>query len=361
MKKLVLSLSLIVAFCIAMAQPKIEFDKKTHEFGDVHEEGGKITARFTFKNVGTEPLELKNVKPGCGCTAANYTKTAVAPGETGFIDATYDPWGRPGQFNKNIKVTTNEENSTPYLIFIKGNVIKRPPTKYELAGYKQGRGEVRVKENSVRFDVKNTQTHLDTFYLRNFYEDGTPIAVKLEQSQYITEQSRSFGDQINAGTEGYIVLKYDATKRNGWGNLKDRAVFITNDSVEPRKYLYYNVTIKEDFSNLTAKDLARAPIASYDKVNFNFDTIAQNTSASDVVKITNTGKSTLTIRKIESSMPSLTYKISAMTIEPGQTVNLTWTFKAQSRRNGQDATLDIITNSPNNPEQTIRVKGYVQR
>ena len=79
MKKLVLSLSLIVAFCIAMAQPKIEFDKKTHEFGDVHEEGGKITARFTFKNVGTEPLELKNVKPGCGCTAANYTKTAVAP------------------------------------------------------------------------------------------------------------------------------------------------------------------------------------------------------------------------------------------------------------------------------------------
>ena len=96
-------------------------------------------------------------------------------------------------------------------------------------------------------------------------------------------------------------------------------------------------------------------------MNFNFDTIAQNTSASDVVKITNTGKSTLTIRKIESSMPSLTYKITAMTIEPGQTVNLTWTFKAQSRRNGQDATLDIITNSPNNPEQTIRVKGYVQR
>ena len=100
MKKLVLSFMMIAAVCLAMAQPKIEFEKKTHEFGDIREEGGKVTARFTFKNVGDSALILTKVKPGCGCTAANYTKEAIAPGQTGYIDATYDPWGRPGQFNK---------------------------------------------------------------------------------------------------------------------------------------------------------------------------------------------------------------------------------------------------------------------
>lgn len=360
MKKTILSLVMIVAVLFAMAQPKIEFDKKTHEFGDIHEEGGKVTARFTFKNVGDSALILKNVKPGCGCTAANYTREAIAPGESGFIDATYDPWGRPGQFNKNIKVTTNEvAQPTPYIIFIKGNVIKRPPTKYELAGYKSGRGEVRVKESTLRFQVKNTGFHIDTFQIKNFYENGRAVNVKMELPEYIEEVGRSFGEDIPAGQEGYIVLKYNASKRNSWGNLKDRAVIVTNDTLEPRKYLYFNVNLYEDFSQLSPKDLEKAPKISFDKTNFHFDTIAANTTATETIKVSNLGKTPLVIRKIESSLPSLTYKISSMTIEPGQSANLELSFKASSRRGKNSATLEVISNSPNNSSQIINVSGTV--
>lgn len=360
MKKSFLSLVMMVAVLFAMAQPRIEFEKKTHEFGDIHEEGGKVTARFTFKNVGDSALVLTRVKPGCGCTAANYTKEAVMPGQTGFIDATYDPWGRPGQFNKNIKVSTNEpDQATPYIIFIKGNVIKRPPTKYELAGYKSGRGEVRVKESTIRFQVKNTGTHIDTFQIRSFYENGRATTFSLELPEYIQEVSRSFGQTIPADYEGYIVLKYDATKRNAWGNLKDRAVIVTNDTIEPRKYLYYNVTITEDFSRMSPKDLEKAPRISFDKTTFHFDTIIQNTSVSETIKITNTGKSPLIIRKIESSLPALTYKMSAMEIAPGQSANLELTFKAQNRRGKQNASIEVISNAPNNSSQIINMNGLV--
>ena len=79
MKKGFLSLVMIVAVLFAMAQPRIEFEKKEHQFGDIHEEGGKVTARFTFKNVGDSALLLTRVKPGCGCTAANYTREAFWP------------------------------------------------------------------------------------------------------------------------------------------------------------------------------------------------------------------------------------------------------------------------------------------
>ncbi|MBO4644954.1 MAG: DUF1573 domain-containing protein [Bacteroidales bacterium] len=362
MKKLVLSFMMIAAVCLAMAQPKIEFEKKTHEFGDIREEGGKVTARFTFKNVGDSALILTKVKPGCGCTAANYTKEAIAPGQTGYIDATYDPWGRPGQFNKNIKVETNERGvSTPYLLFIKGNVIKRPPTKYELAGYKVGKGDVRIKEPNLRFTVSNTDVHYDTLMLKSFYENGEKIEINMELPAYITEVKRSFKQTINAGEEGYIVLKYDAAARNAWGNMKDRAVIMTNDTIEPRKYIYYYVNIKEDFSHLTEKELANAPKINFNKLTFKFDTIAQNTNANDVITITNTGKNTLEIRKIESSLPALTYKISTMNIEPGKTATLELTFKAQARRGKQNCTLEIISNAPNNPDQIINVQGFIRQ
>ena len=361
MKKGFLSLVMMVAVLFAMAQPRIEFEKKTHEFGDIHEEGGKVTARFTFRNVGDSALVLTRVKPGCGCTAANYSREAIQPGQTGFIDATYDPWGRPGQFNKNIKVSTNEPNqANPYIIFIKGNVIKRPPTKYELAGYKSGRGEVRVKEPTIRFQVKNTGSHIDTFQIRSFYENGRATTFSLELPEYIEEVGRSFGQTIPADHEGYIVLKYDATKRNAWGNLKDRAVIVTDDTIEPRKYLYFNVNLVEDFTKMSQKELEKAPRISFNKTLFKFDTIAQNTTITETIKITNMGKSKLIIRKIESSMPQvLTYKMSTMEIEPGQSANLDLTFTAKNRRGKQNATVEIISNSPSNSSQIINVTGMI--
>ncbi|MCQ2279639.1 MAG: DUF1573 domain-containing protein [Bacteroidales bacterium] len=362
MKKLVLSLAMIVAVFCVMAQPKIEFEKKTHEFGDVHEEGGKITAHFIVKNIGNQDLLLTNVKPGCGCTAANYTRDAIAPGATGYIDATYDPWGRPGNFNKNIKVSTNEPDQTsPYIIFIKGNVIKRPPTKYELAGYKAGKGEVRVKETQVRVNVTNTSFQIDTLWIKSFYEDGRKISVQTELPAYIQEMGRSFGNELKAGEEGYIVLKYDGAARNVWGSTKDKAILITNDSIESKKYIYYNVNIKEDFSRMTPKEMEKAPKAEYDKVVFRFDTIGQNRTATDIITLKNTGKTPLIIRKIETNNNNaLSYKVSSMTVEPNQSATIELTFKSQSRRGKQTLSLDIITNSPTNPIQTIKVEGFIQ-
>ena len=81
MKKVSLLLVSVVACLLCYAQPEIKFESTTYDFGKIKEEGGKVTGKFIFTNVGNEPLELTNVRPGCGCTAANYTKGAIAPGE----------------------------------------------------------------------------------------------------------------------------------------------------------------------------------------------------------------------------------------------------------------------------------------
>jgi hypothetical protein len=364
MKKLGLLLLAILTCIVCLAQPEIKFENTTYDFGKIKEEGGKVTGKFIFTNVGNEPLELTNVRPGCGCTAANYTKGAIAPGEQGYIEATYNPYNRPGAFNKNIRVTTNEprftenEKATPHMIFIKGEVIKRPPTEFEKAGYTKSNGMLRIKEPNISHNMLNTEIVNDTFYVRNFWTK--PISFQLDKQQdFITEVYRNFGAELAPGQEGFFILKYDASKRNGFGQLKDMVIFQTNDSLEPVKRIHYANNIKEDFSKLTAKQLKNAPVCEISTDSINMGNIQKNTSRTQTFQLKNNGKSPLIIRGLETSVPMFSANSNLMNIPAGGTAEITVTLKAPGRPSEQKATLDIITNDPANSVRTVKLSAKI--
>ncbi len=354
----------ILTCIVCLAQPEIKFENTTYDFGKIKEEGGKVTGKFIFTNVGNEPLELTNVRPGCGCTAANYTKGAIAPGEQGYIEATYNPYNRPGAFNKNIRVTTNEprftenEKATPHMIFIKGEVIKRPPTEFEKAGYTKSNGMLRIKEPNISHNMLNTEIVNDTFYVRNFWTK--PVSFQLnKQQEFITEVYRNFGAELAPGQEGFFILKYDASKRNGFGQLKDMVIFQTNDSLEPVKRIHYAINIKEDFSKLTAKQLKNAPVCEITTDSINMGNIQKNTSRTQTFQLKNNGKSPLIIRGFETSVPMFSATSNLMNIPAGGTAEITVTIKAPNRASEQKATLDIITNDPANPIRTVKLSAKI--
>lgn len=97
----------------------LKFDKETHDFGTL-QQGKPSTYEFTFVNESKETILITGVKPSCGCTAANYTKTPIKPGEKGFVAATYNA-GSAGAFTKSIIVTTSDTTASKSLI-IKGKV-----------------------------------------------------------------------------------------------------------------------------------------------------------------------------------------------------------------------------------------------
>lgn len=99
---------------------QLKWEKETHEFGTI-EQNKPVSYEFTFTNTTSKDVTLTNVRASCGCTATNYTKTAVKPGEKGTVTATYNA-ASPGDFTKTITVTTSEENSAPKIIMIKGSV-----------------------------------------------------------------------------------------------------------------------------------------------------------------------------------------------------------------------------------------------
>jgi hypothetical protein len=99
---------------------QLKWEKETHEFGTI-EQGKPVSYEFTFTNTTNKDVTLKDVKASCGCTATNYTKTAVKPGERGTVTATYNS-ASGGAFHKTVTVMTSEENSAPKIITIKGTV-----------------------------------------------------------------------------------------------------------------------------------------------------------------------------------------------------------------------------------------------
>ena len=127
MKKLILFLLLCAAGSpLVLAQKssaaKAEFVKTIHDFGNIPENGGDVTCRFVFKNVGKSPMIVVRSAASCGCTEPEHPKVPIAPGKTGEITVTYHPKGRPGEFNKNIYVYTNGKPEK-YTLLIKGFVV----------------------------------------------------------------------------------------------------------------------------------------------------------------------------------------------------------------------------------------------
>lgn len=110
MKKIIIMLTLALAPLLtlhAATDTRITFETTTHDFQTIREDKGPVSCEFEFTNTGTEPLIIINATASCGCTRPEFPKKPVAPGKTGKIKVTYNPLGRPGEFNKQITVRTN--------------------------------------------------------------------------------------------------------------------------------------------------------------------------------------------------------------------------------------------------------------
>lgn len=89
-----------------MPSTKIEFEDTKHDFGKL-KEGVKVRHTYKFKNVGEHPLMISNIEVSCGCTAPEYSKHPVAPGEYGEITLEFNSKNQKGSVNKNAIVVSN--------------------------------------------------------------------------------------------------------------------------------------------------------------------------------------------------------------------------------------------------------------
>jgi len=101
---------------------KVQWLDSVVNFGSM-QMGETKTVTFRMKNIGNKPLFLTNVKAGCGCTVADYTKGAIAPGAEGVVTGAFDSnKAQTGEVHKSIFVTTNTANGINQTLVFTGKI-----------------------------------------------------------------------------------------------------------------------------------------------------------------------------------------------------------------------------------------------
>ncbi len=124
MKKTIVSFLLVLLSAVAVTAgggAVIAFETKSHDFGTIKEADGPVSCEFEFQNAGDEPLVIFDVTASCGCTRPEYPKDPIAPGKKAKMKVTYNPAGRPGEFERKVKIRSN--TSKRIILKITGVVI----------------------------------------------------------------------------------------------------------------------------------------------------------------------------------------------------------------------------------------------
>ena len=101
---------------------KVQWLDSVVNFGTM-QMGETKTISFRMKNIGNKPLFLTNVKAGCGCTVADFTKGAIAPGAEGVVTGEFDSnKSQTGEVHKSIFVTTNTLNGINQTLVFTGKI-----------------------------------------------------------------------------------------------------------------------------------------------------------------------------------------------------------------------------------------------
>lgn len=102
--------------------PQAEWKHKEIDFGPV-KQGTAVVRTFHFTNVGTQPLLIRDVKTACGCTAVDWPRGPVQPGEKGEIRVRYTASANlVGLDLKHVTVLANTKPDYTNL-YLKANIV----------------------------------------------------------------------------------------------------------------------------------------------------------------------------------------------------------------------------------------------
>src|SRR5213075_1746004 len=88
--------------------------------------GPMIDHVFAFTNTGDEVLEIKEVRPSCGCTTTGEWDHEVQPGKGGSIPVRFNSANYTGPIHKTVIVVCNDPSQTTHFVLHIQGTIWRP-------------------------------------------------------------------------------------------------------------------------------------------------------------------------------------------------------------------------------------------
>ena len=103
--------------------PKIVCAEPAFNFGEM-ESSKDVEHTFILKNEGDLSLEIKQVRPSCGCTVANISQNTIPPGGQAEVTTRLSLRGRQGSQHKTISVESNDPKQPTFMLTLEGTAVE---------------------------------------------------------------------------------------------------------------------------------------------------------------------------------------------------------------------------------------------
>lgn len=356
MKRIIFIFSILMACTfMAQAQPQITFDTKVKELGYVLWRN-PVTVKYEFTNTGDKPLVISRVSSSCGCTEVDWTKAPVPAGGKGVVTAVFDAEAI-GHFYKEVGIYCNASSMPIYLEF--NGEVTADSRNYTFT-HPYGFGAIRLDQEEIEFDRVNKGTRPE-FVLRVANTSNkayTPVLMHLPP--YLT--AKAVPETLGKGKHGEIILTLNTDELPKLG-ITRTSVYLSRypgDKVGSDNEIPLSVALLPDFSNRAEQQKNNPPQLSLSAQVLEFPPLKEKQKKSQTVVITNTGKTDLEIQDMQVFSTALAVNLKKTVLKPGESTKMKVTVMAQNLSRGKSTPrILMITNDPEHPSVTVRVKAKV--
>ena len=360
MKKTILYILLLFVSLSASAQ--LRWLEKVHDFGVIDEDMGKVTGQIRFVNECDSDIVVRGVRVTCGCTASNFPRRPVAPGDTAVIEITYNPYGRPGKFSKDAYVMTNTVPRRTK-VTVKGSVVGKNYTVRKL--YPITAGDLKLKSLIANFgEMKKGNTRISTVKAYNQSHDSLQITFE-NVPKHITVIS--VPEVVPPADVCAFTVYYNSNRKSDWGSVSDKfGVTATNVKTgeQHRAEIEAIAYLVENFGSLTESQLRDAPRISIDNSKIDCGILDRNSDKKKKYsfEIKNYGKRPLKIRKIYCPNKNIGIKPVTGEVGKGGTRKISVTVIPNLLKGDMlNEKIMIITNDPSHSQAFVRIVGELKQ
>ena len=297
--------------------------------------GSKVTHEFTIHNQGTEVLQLREVRPSCGCTVVSYD-AAIAPGGEGKVRAELDTGSLAGAVAKEVTVFTSDPGNPMIQLTMRATV----------------RSALEAQPGYFRFlHVVGAPA-----------ETGTQVVWSADYPELqvlsVASPSPAITVAFRPATAAEREPGVDGKERRG----NQWLVTATLAAEPPPGPLSGEVRIE---TNHPRKKVLAVPIAGYVRPvltvtppTADFGSFPAGEPRKGSVLITNYGSAPLQLLGVDSDVKGLTARIDER--EKGKRFDLALTLSADVPKGPLAGALRVRTSSPKQPLLEVPVKGEVR-
>ncbi|HZI63338.1 MAG TPA: DUF1573 domain-containing protein [Thermoanaerobaculia bacterium] len=313
----------------AAPQPKIVVPELMHDFGNMPR-GDKLQHDFVLRNEGAAPLEVREVRPACGCTVVEFDKT-IAPGAEGKVRAVLDTHEFAGPIAKTIDVLSNDPETPRLQLTLKASVRPLVAVTPGYARYSFVQQEAPGTLTQYLWaqdghDLKVLEVKSPYPYLKTTFREATAEERKPEGKGRQWRVDMTIAPDAAVGTLGdFVEIHTD--------HPKDKLVRIpVSGFVRPI------IAVTPPVANIGTRDLSKEAYTGK-------------------LRVANYATETIAVTKVESDVPGVTAKLEPL--EDGRTYNVLMTFSPATPKGDLQGTLRIHTASPKIPVVEVPLRGKV--